>query len=551
MLTPRQIWTELEQFNDLEKDGNIIEEDFFDYLAENNFAKDFDWVIGNPPFKELSFEKFTTYKKKLTKFEKKGINLQVPRYQEALLFLSTSFLLLKKQSGKLCLIMKSGPFLYSGDEGKGKTQNINLAFRSGLFGQYNVMQIIDFTLLKNNLFRANVETAAVFIENKPSENDTVTHIVVRESLSIFEKAYFEISHYDFHKVPVSIAASVPYVWKCNLLGGAQVYHLVNRLKQLQKLGDYLGAKKTEGWEYGQGYKIGDKKHEDKEKFISGKNRIVDVFFKDNGVEKTEIEDVTSFETIPKNARLIFSPPHLVIKKTIGKNCIPMELRDDYLTFRNEVLGIHCPSEYRDELCDLATQLKDNNDILRFFIAATSARSGITRSMYTTDLGNILNLPLFKKEPFNLSASEQIIIDDVLNYYIDEFGKGKNAAIHKRKANRNEHIIPFSKVYCDALNRMYAKGGKEYYFSKLTEGTSFFACEYIFGNSGDVYKLSDENLDNLLYAYNPSHSVKYGKVMRIYGHDVIRLIKPKKLIYWLQSTALRDFGDTLEDALNWE
>jgi hypothetical protein len=550
MLKPRQIWTKRGLFNDLEKDGNIIENDFFDYLAEDNFTKDFDLIIGNPPFKELSEKDFAGYKKKLLKFEEhENINLQIPKYQEALLFLSASFLLLKKGTGKLCLIMKSGPFLYSGDEGD--NQNINLIFRDNLFKQYNVTQIIDFTLLKK-LFRSNVETAAVFIDNTPANDASITHIIIRESISATEKSYFELSHYDFHEIPSSIAASTPYAWRCNLLGGAQVYHLVNRLKKAQKLKDYLETKRAEGWDYGQGYIIGNKKYEDKNKIISGKFSILDRFFKDNGIGKIEIQNETHFKDIPKNSAIIFSPPHFMIKKSIGKSRIPMDLRDDYLTFRNEILGIHCPPKCRNELYNLVTQLNNNNNILRFHIVATSAHAGIVRSMYSSDLSDLLNLPLFLKKPFNPNVSEQIIINDVLNYYIEEFGKGSNSTIQRKTADKEKHIKPFSDVYCDSLNKIYAsKKGEKYYFTKLTEGISFFACEYTFGYSNNyTFEKSEANLDDLIYSWNPSHSVRYSKIMRIYSDNgnVIRLVKPKKLLYWLQSIALRDFDDTLDDAL---
>jgi len=551
MLKPRQIWTKKGLFNDLKSDGNVIEKDFFDYLAEGNFLKKFDLVIGNPPFKELSKEKYITYKEKLTKFvEKENINLQIPRYQEALLFLSTSFLLLKEETGKLCLIMKSGPFLYSGD--KDNEQNTNLIFRDTLFKQYNVMQIIDFTLLKS-LFRANVETTAVFIENRSPENDTITHIVVRETRSVFEKSYFELSHYDFHKIPSSIAALTPYIWKCNLLGGTQVYHIINSLQKVRKLKEYLETKKTEGWDYGQGYKVGNRSKEDVNKLISGRNTIVDKCFTDNGIGRIERQNETHFETIPVNSKDIFSSPHLIIKKTIGKNHIPMDLSDKYLTFRNEILGIHCPPKYKKELLNLAEQLKNNNDILRFYIVATSARAGIVRSMYSSDLNDLLNLPLFGKKNFSLNTSEQIIIDDVLNYYIEEFGKGINAIIHRKTADVEKDIKPFSKVFCDSLNKIYAKKeGMKYYLSRVTDGISFFACEYTFGSGNKcTVEKSEANLDDLLYSWNPSHSIRYCKIMRIYNDNgsIIWLVKPKKLLYWLKSIALRDFDDTLEDALN--
>lgn len=550
MLKPKQIWTEQRLFNDLEKDGNITEKDFFDYLAKDCFTRDFDLVIGNPPFKELPKNEFITYKKNLAKFEiKDNINLQVPFYQEALLFLSTSFLLLKKGSGKLCLIMKSGPFLYSGDEDNDK--DTSLSFRAALFKQYNVTQIIDFTLIKK-LFRANVETAAVFMENRQAEGDSITHIVVRDSHSVAEKSHFELTHYDFNEIHSSVAALTPYIWKCNLLGGAQAYHLVDRLRKFQKLKNYLDARKAKGWDYGQGYIIGNKEKKDVNKVISGKPSIVDKFFKDNGVEETEIQHETHFKDIPTNSVAIFSPPHLMIKKALGKNYIPMEFRDDYLTFRCEILGIHCPHQHRNELLNLSKQLKKNANILRFIIATTSARAGIKRSMYTTDLTDLLNMPIFVEKTFIPSISEQIIIDDVLNYYIDEFGKGKNSDIHKKMADAERHIKPFSKVYCDSLNNIYAKGDKRYYFSKLTEGNSFFVCEYTFGKGNNyIHEQSDKDLDYLLRSWNPSHSVRYSKIMRIYSDNgnTIMLIKPKKLLYWLQSTALRDSDDTFGDALN--
>jgi len=545
MLTPRQIWTELGQFNNLEKEGNIIEKDFFHYLAENKFNKDFDLVIGNPPFIELAEKDYTAYKNSLIKLaEEHNINIEIPFYQEALLFLSTSFLLLKTQTGKLCLIQKSGPFLYSGKENK--RQNANLLFRSTLFKQYKITQIIDFTLLKN-LFKANVETVAVIIENKPSENEAITHIVIRDSQPTAEKSYFEINHYDFHEIPLSIAISEPYVWKCNLFGGAQVYHLINRLKKQQNLKKYLDNKLKDGWTYGQGYKNGNKKKKDINEIISGKNRIIDKYFKDTGIKKIGVEVETHFESIPANSEMIFSPPHLMIKKTIGKKSIPIELRDDYLTFRNEILGIHCPVNQREYLLNLLRQIKKNNDILRFFIATTSPRAGIVRSLYSTDLTDLLNLPLIE-ESFEVSDMEQIIISDITKYYLEEYGKGRKSFIHKENATERQ-IKDFSKVYCDSLNQIYANENDKYYLSKFIDGDTFSACEFSFSHGNSyTHEKSTDNLNDLLYRWNPNHSAKYTKVIRIYGRNTITLIKPKKLMYWLQSIALRDFEDTISDIL---
>jgi len=547
LLKPKQIWTTKGLFNDLIKGGNIIETDFFDYLSEAKFKRDFDLVIGNPPFEELSRVNFTAYERKLEQFvTEENLNLQIPRFQSALLFLSTSFLLLNKETGKLCLIMKSGPLLYSGGE------NTNILFRASLFEKYTVTQIIDFTLLKN-IFKADVETAVIFMENKPSQNESITHIVVRESRSVVEKSYFELSHYDFYEIPFSIAITTPYIWKCNLFGGMQVYSLVERLKNNQSLRDYLEAKKTQGWDYGQGYIVGNKKKKDADGLINKKNTVVDKFFIGYNIGEIKCQDETHFKTIPVNAKNIFSPPHLLIKKTIGESIIPLALRDDYLTFKNEILGIHCPPQYYDELLLIEKMFKNNNNLLRFFIAATSARAGVNRSMYTTNLSDLLSIPILKEGAFMINSYENIIIEDIVKYYIEEFGKGNNSLVHKKMADVDKHIKPFSEIYCESLNKIYAnKEGEKYHFSKLTEGDAFFACEYKFGKEADyAHEYSNENLDSLLFAWNPSRSIKYSKVIRIYEDNVIRFVKPKKLMFWLKSIALRDCNDTLEDALREE
>lgn len=543
MLTPRQIWTQL-KFEDLKEKGNIVEKNFFEHLVDNK-PSGFDLVIGNPPFKALNQKDYKKYDDLLKKNETTFI-CKIPDNQLALMFLDKAMDLLK-ENGLLCLIMPSGPMLY----------NNTLEFRSRLFASYNIPQIIDFTFLQNTLFSgADVSPSVVALfaqKQKPTDED-ILHVTVRRSKANKERNYFEIDHYDFHDVPKQIARTSDFVWKSNLVGGGRVYHLVQKLKDKYcTLEDYLLDKKGNNqWEFGQGYILGIQNRKFKADYITGKPSVLDKKFNENGIQGIEIQNSEYFKD--KSNEAYFQPPHLLIKKTIGKKAIPVEFRDDYLTFRNEIIGIHASIEQRDDLLKIANIFQNNNQLFRFYIAVTSARSGVSRSIYTCLAEDIYNLPLIEDSQ-NLSFSESILLNDVVNYYIDFFGFGENAPINQnldeiQKTEVKTIFQDFSEIYCLALNSIYQEGEKKYALSKIIEGEAFFACEYVF--TDDVVKLetsiSKNDFEALIDHWNGRNAL-IKRVVRFYGENKIILIKPKQLRYWLKSIALRDADETLEEAFN--
>ncbi|MDO8927610.1 MAG: hypothetical protein Q7W54_01325, partial [Bacteroidota bacterium] len=133
-----------------------------------------------------------------------------------------------------------------------------------------------------------------------------------------EKLFFEIDHYDMHNVPQEIAETDLNIWKSNLLGGNQLYYLVNRLSQIRNLGDYLEEKrKTSGWFYGEGYHYGDRKK--KASHLTDKLLIETESFTEHGLLKTIIEKELLFGRTRENNKLIFEAPHLIIKELLGRN----------------------------------------------------------------------------------------------------------------------------------------------------------------------------------------------------------------------------------------
>ena len=537
MLTPKQIWTEL-RFDDLKANGNITHQDFFKYLVENKL-NNFDLVIGNPPFIGLNEKKYKEYVQ-LLQNNNLSFECKIPDNQLALMFLDKTMNLLKS-GGLLCLILPSGPLLY----------NNTLTFRSYFFQKYNIPQVIDFTFLRNTLFvQANVAVAALFVQKKLPDTADILHIGIKRTKANKEKNYFEIDHYDFHNVPKQVSISSDFVWKSNLVGGGRVYNLIDRFHnpKVKTLRKFLTQKIDENhWEYGQGYKVGNKKNEDIDHIIFGRPTVIDKFFKEKGIEKIEIQKETHYETIPIS-KMIFEPPHLLVKKTIGKKSIPFELRNDYLTFRNEIIGIHCPETDLSELERIERYLSDNNDLFRFIIAVTSSRSGISRSIYTNLAKDFHDLPYFEDE-FAASFTEDILIDDIIKYIIPSFELGENSKISTTIAD-NHQIKEFSKVYCKVLNSIYGEKDKEYGLSKIYEGDAFIACEYNLLNniSTPPHLKSEWDFSNLIDNWS-SRNALIKRVLRIYGKSEIILIKPKQLRYWLKSIALRDADETLNEAFD--
>lgn len=222
MLSPKQIWTEL-TFQDLGK-KNIVQSDFFDFITNEKVDKNFDLVIGNPPFNPPPKQDGTEYKNseyfnevvekhKIQPYSIKDSNV-------ALLFLQLSTKLLKQESGLLCLIQPALPLLHKKD---------NEVFRQELFSYHNVLQVIDFTTHRRILFpSATIPTCAIFIENSTKKNDEITHVVIRRTNPSKERLYFEIDTYDVHSVKRENASS-NYAWKSNLFGGYRLFNLVERI----------------------------------------------------------------------------------------------------------------------------------------------------------------------------------------------------------------------------------------------------------------------------------------------------------------------------------
>lgn len=538
-LQPEAIWNDL-KFDNLEETGNITHKDFFEYIQDDSNFNKFDLVLGNPPFKSNTDSR---YFKELDKTEEKlrpKINnkyLKLPDKQLALFFLEQSMKLAKKDA-YVCLVQPAA-FLYS---------NNVFEFRNYLFTKYLCSQIIDFACLNNSLFKrkgsgADVAVSTVFFQKKTpfTEHANILHVTVRETFVAKEKIYFDLTHYDFHWLAYKDALIQKSIWKCNLMGGSRTREIIRKLDQSPKLGTYLEKKvENNGWVYSEGFIVW-KSGKYTADFITNQPTLPAKAFLEDGIDEKQIYSLTEEYFDRTRNKKIYEPPHLLIKEKIGKKGLICVLRDDYLTFRNDTIGIHGSKK---ELIVLEKNLKENGKLYLFYITSTSGQTAVSRA--TTILkSDIDNLPYSDDgNELQISKTEDYFIDDVLNYMLD-FCKGKKNSPLLNKVN-NVQLEEYQNIFCDTINTIY----DDFKPFNILETDSYVICSFYYKDKpkNPIFQntqLTDTKIDAII-KNKIGNSVYVTKIVRIYDDNTIYFIKPKGYRFWLKSIAVRDADETFSD-----
>jgi hypothetical protein len=419
-------------------------------------------------------------------------------------------------------------------------------------------------LFKNKGNEKNVAVSTVFMENKLPDKEPIYHITVKKLKAAKERQYFEIDHYDFHKVNKESALNDPFVWKANLLGGGRLPSFIKKLSAFQTLQEFIDARKEKGWVYGDGIIEGKKQDdeitkEDLEKgkyktatFLTGKRIFDPEDFDEMGIHHTYLCERNYFQRSRNSHVNIFKSPHLLLKKNIGSLSIPCYFDNDNLLFKNEVIGVHCP------ICDIKLleqiyRTINNNALFRFYILSTSARSGVSRSTKTTLQKDILGIPFPEdSSDIELSEYEQILVDDTLNYGLDFLGKETN--VKSLNAATEDEIKAFGSVFSKILNSLFEEDGKLYRLENIYKTENLIAVSFYYSSKMDSNPMvftDEESEASLARLIQHTLGVNYriNRVVKFYDGDRIYLLKPKELRYWLKSVALRDADETIVDLFN--
>jgi hypothetical protein len=558
-LSPKVIWEHLKFENLLE--SNLISQDFFKLINDDFFPSDFDLVIGNPPFES----ELTTPDSIKIEEQKIKERPRLPDKKIALLFLEQAMNICK-DGASLCLIMPAGPLLYNSNSAE---------FRKYFLSTYNVPQIIDFTFLSSIIFESsNVAASVVFAKKQKPSKEDLLHVTVRRTKPAKEKLYFELDYYDFHRISHKVALENRLIWKSNLLGGGRVKHLLERFAGLRPLGEYLEeAKNKHGWKIAEGFIVGGnqderdelvrlktsiaklspneenrlnklKKKYQKAVYLTGKNTLPTEAFTEKGIvdDKIYILKEKYFYRSAKKNKKIFQGPHLLIKEGVAKNSIPIEFRDDDLSFRHEIIGIHTPENQVDQLLEIEKRIKNNRTYL-FHVAGFSGRLMIGRATAILKM-DILALPYPEDEKdLELTDIEQILVDDVLDYMLDFRSKGEKS--DAEKPVDDGQLNQFSEIYCRVLNSVY----KEFKPYKPLKTETFICFPFYYKDKPQIIEDSMNELEAALHELiqnNTNKNSRIVRMLRMYENKTIYLIKPKQARYWLRSIAIRDADETFAD-----
>jgi type I restriction-modification system DNA methylase subunit len=557
-LSPKEIWENL-KFDNLKRNGNLFEKDFFELIEHRGIKEDFDLVIGNPPFIPIDTPSAMNIEEKQKKYRP-----SIPNNQIALLFFEQS-LIVCKPGGLNCLILPAEAFLYN-------YRSVNI--RKYFLETFNIKQILDFTPLREILFgSANAAVSVVFAKKEEPDFKPVLHAIFRRTKASKEKFYFELDHYDLHPVSYQDATKSPFIWKVNLLGGGRLRHMISRLSKLRKFGSYIKEKvKKEGWVVAEGFIVGNKvkiarlkelaakgnalsaqeaeelkrlqKKYKTADYLTGKPTLPTEALTEEGIYEKQIHLLgEDFFQYPRGKnKLIFKKPHLLIKEIATRDSIPIGFSDDDFSFKDRIAGIHAPVDQREELIAIEKNLKGNK-ICLFYAAAFSGQYMISRGV-ALQKKDIENIPYPEDwTELEMSDIEKILVEDTLKYMPDFREKGENSIL--LNPVDIDQLDLFGKTFCKILNTVYDK----FKPSEPIE-TAHYICYPVYYNEkpeleeGDPEKL-ESHLNNLVYKEFQKH-LRVVRVIRIYDKNVIYLVKPKQLRYWLRSIAVRDADETFED-----
>lgn len=520
-LHPNVIWSEL-RFDPL-RDKNLWQGDFFEacessHTASSFLNREFDLIVGNPPFES----RFTEAAKRInaSRVAERG---EIPDKQIAYLFLDQCLPMLS-ETGRLCLIQPSS-FLYNLQ---------SHPFRSFVARTGRLESVLDFTSIRGLYEGADPKTVAVLVGG--DQTSRITHLTFRRTFRTAQRIGFELDHYDWHHLSVDEVVNETKTARTNLLGGGRLGTVAARMRQMRTLRKYVIDR---GWLIDEGFIVGDRSRP--AEYLTGRPLLPTNALNINEIDPTSFATVT--ETLFERPRKpeLFEPPLVLIRE---HESLPIGYWDQSaLTFKNQIVGIHAPSVDKVAHKEFYDALLRHQDLYRFTVALNGSRALVGKA--TSILKNdIDSLPYPEdKSDLHLTFWEQALADDTLQYMVPYVRLGQQSELLKKTAEVRA-LNEYASLYCRLLGSLY---------NNLRPSDPVFLdgliCHpFFFGDKPAIEWLGpdcEEQLTALVFAQTLP-SLRTVRVVRFYHENVIFIVKPNRLRYWIRSTAIRDADDTLTE-----
>jgi SAM-dependent methyltransferase len=532
-LKPEVIWKDL-KFEPF-RNANLFQADFFELILRQRAGQkttledSFDVVVGNPPFESALTEAGAALDKiSESANPERGV---LPDKQAAYLFLEQALTLVRPR-GRLCLIQPHG-VLYNR-----KTDE----FRASIFRKNRIDSVFDFTSIRK-LYEADPKTVALFAgAGPPDANQTIEHLTFRRTTSVHQRICFELDHYDRHRVSQPDAESEPFVWRSNLLGGGRLLEVSQRLRQMRTLAEFVEQNVDQrGWDYGEGFIAATTGKRERAQFLIGKPFLPTTAFTDAGIDESQIGKVneTHFRSAYTEAR--YSPPLILVKESAS---LPFAFWDKgFLAYRDKIIGIHAPVTDRPALQKLYNTFRRWHKTYQFCCAlnGTQALLGKATAILKQDV-DALPYPADEQE-LQFSFWEEGIQDDVLSFMADYVRLGQNSELITKTADASA-LDAYCQMFCRMLGSVY----RNLCAADPVRLDALICQPFYFGERPESPLLRYDSLDQIhRLVYQDQHeSLRTVRIVRFYADNVMLIIKPDRLRYWIRSTAIRDADETLVD-----
>lgn len=499
---------------------------FFEAQEQKTVKKHIGVIVGNPPFaSRLNTE---GAKRAYDRYETEYNTL--PDKQVAYLFLHESMEMLAP--GGVLSMLQQHNFLYN---------QKSIDFRRNFFIRWDVREILDFISIRGIFRGGNADPKVVVIvaEAQPSpKGRQILHATFRRSGRAKAQQGFDIDYYDMHWLPRELVLADDGVWRSDLLGGGRVLGFMQRLRKYRTVEELANES---GWEIGEGWTVGSKRNSRPASHVIGKQYVSAEELRDRELHASAFDKVTERCLERPRRPEIYTPPLLLIHK--HEDLYFGTWNKSYLTYPHTILGISAASGDHENLGKLAQWLVTQKGVLQAAIASsgTAALASKATAMLSDD---ILQLPCPKDWNLDVSAHEQIIVKDIVDYYRDLVRLGEDSRAMKESG---APVLPaFNDVFASRISGVYKKNKLRALTSHSWPG---MICQpYVFGEGNVDWSGADQlksKLDVLLREERAS-GLSVTRIARLYDGRCIYLLKPARLRYWLRSVALRDADETLAD-----
>ena len=524
-LEPQAIRTSVKLFPPL-MEKTIHRNCFFEACEQGMLKDRVGVVVGNPPFAS----RLDTPGSQRAYDRYQAEHGALPDRQLAYLFLHESMELLTP-GGVLCMLQQYN-FIYN---------QRSTDFRRTFIERWDVREILDFISVRGLFQKGGADTKVVVVvaEAKPPPPDRqILHATFRRSGRTDAEQGFDIDYYDMHWLPRRLAIENDGVWRSDLLGGGRVLGFVDRLRTFGTLSQYAEKR---GWDYGEGWIEAKKGMRRPAKHITGNPYIPSKYLTLGGIDEAKIRPVEAklFKTYYTSNR--FTPPMVLVREHMD---FPNVLwTKSYLTYTQQIVGFCARNEHLSELRAVCRWLDEFRDVLQAYLAATSPRLFGQRATALT-ANDVLSLPFKSVGGMDISAHEQLLVADIVDYY-REFVRLGEDSVAMRQAGVPA-LDAFNDVFTTRINGVYRKNKLRALEPQAWPG---IVCQpYVFGKGKVDWAGADElrgKLDVLLREKRGG-GLSVTRIARLYDGACIYLLKPDRLRYWLRSIALRDADETLAD-----